>query len=168
MESKETIRKRLLGMRLVLSMEQVDEMSRLILERLMSSGLLKEAKKVALYASIKNEVKTEEIVRQLRAENRKVFFPRVVGEGLEFAEAKEAGSALAEMDAVLVPGVAFDEEGYRIGMGGGHYDRAVRTFRGVKIGLAYDFQILEAFPRENHDLRCDWIVTEKRVIQGTH
>jgi 5-formyltetrahydrofolate cyclo-ligase len=69
-----------------------------------------------------------------------------------------------KMGVWLVPGLAFDERGNRLGRGMGYYDRLLCGARGVKIALAYDFQLLNEIPSEPHDIRLDFIVTETRVV----
>jgi 5-formyltetrahydrofolate cyclo-ligase len=73
--------------------------------------------------------------------------------------------AADQIEAALVPGLAFDEKGNRLGRGMGHFDRLLQSVRGVKIALAYDFQILKEVPAEEHDARVDFIVTETRVVE---
>jgi 5-formyltetrahydrofolate cyclo-ligase len=70
-----------------------------------------------------------------------------------------------QIDATLVPGLAFDETGNRLGRGMGYFDRLLRGVRGVKIAMAYDFQLLNEVPAEAHDTPVDFIVTEKRVLK---
>lgn len=70
-----------------------------------------------------------------------------------------------KINAVIVPGVAFDIEGHRLGYGHGFYDKLLKRLRAVKIGLAYDFQIMDKLPRESHDEKMDIIVTEHRIIR---
>lgn len=64
----------------------------------------------------------------------------------------------------LVPGVAFYTDGVRLGRGKGYYDRYLENHNGLKIGLCFEFQILEELPQEDHDVLMDYLVTEKRVI----
>lgn len=64
----------------------------------------------------------------------------------------------------LVPGVAFDPRGNRLGRGQGHYDRLLGGTRGVRVGVAWDWQLLEEVPHSPHDMPMDWIVTETRTI----
>jgi len=66
---------------------------------------------------------------------------------------------------VLVPGVAFSENGYRIGYGGGYFDRFLRPYEGIAIGLAYESQIAAGLPVEPHDVPVDLVVTESRVVR---
>ncbi len=71
-----------------------------------------------------------------------------------------------ELDAVIVPGVAFDRKKRRIGFGAGYFDRYLSNVRPdcMKIGLAYKFQVLEAIPSEGHDIALDMIITEDEAI----
>lgn len=74
---------------------------------------------------------------------------------------------LEEADVVLVPGVAWDRRGYRIGYGAGYYDRSINSLQKhtTKIGLAYEFQIVPSIPTIRYDRRVDDIVTEGRIIK---
>jgi 5-formyltetrahydrofolate cyclo-ligase len=70
-----------------------------------------------------------------------------------------------EARGILVPGLAFDRDGTRLGSGKGFYDIALNKFKGVKVGLAYSVQISErALPREVHDIPMDFVITEDEVI----
>ncbi len=141
------------------------------------------AKRIGLYAPIRNEVRTNELFEWFQKEGREVAYPKVYGKGFEFLKIKNQEElvsgqwgiaepsggdkvSLKQLDLIVMPGVAFDEGGGRIGFGRGYYDREVSSFNGLKVGLAYDFQIVQAFTREKHDLACDYIVTEKRVIKA--
>ncbi len=71
-----------------------------------------------------------------------------------------------ELDAVIVPGIAFDRKRRRIGYGAGYFDRYLSNVRSdcMKIGLAYEFQVLENVPSEGHDIALDMIITEDEII----
>lgn len=71
---------------------------------------------------------------------------------------------LEDLDLVLVPGVAFDANGHRLGRGKGFYDRLLENFGGKKIGIAFDEQIVEAVPSEKNDVRMDLILTPTRCV----
>jgi 5-formyltetrahydrofolate cyclo-ligase len=163
---------------------EVLDRSRKIEERLRNSRLLDGMADVAMYASVRNEVATAPLFSHLQKQGCRIFFPRVTPEGVEFVRVDRWASlvpatwgilepsggfaiGLGLMDAILIPGLAFDEAGRRLGFGQGYYDRALEAYRGKKIGLAYDFQVLEVVPSVATDLVCDWIVTETRVIRGT-
>jgi 5-formyltetrahydrofolate cyclo-ligase len=70
-----------------------------------------------------------------------------------------------EIDLVLVPGIAFDLHGRRLGRGKGFYDRLLAEIRGVKCGAAFDEQIAEKIPVEPHDIRMDFILTPTRCVE---
>lgn len=73
--------------------------------------------------------------------------------------------SLNQFDLVLVPGVAFDLEGNRLGRGHGFYDRILEGVSGIKCGVAYDFQLLEKIPREPHDVKVNFIFTPNRGVK---
>jgi 5-formyltetrahydrofolate cyclo-ligase len=143
--------------------------------------LVDRAGKVVLYASIRNEVRTDGIFSRIKRIGKQVFFPRISGASIEFVAVEkwsELGpgkwgvpeprsgvpGALEGVDLVVVPGVAFDERGCRLGFGKGYFDKALSNYRGIKVGLAYDFQVLRRIPDEEGDLYCDYIFTESRTI----
>lgn len=68
-----------------------------------------------------------------------------------------------EIDAVIIPGIAFDKHGTRLGFGKGYYDRFLTDFCGTKIGICYDFQVVPDLPSDSHDIKMDLIITEKRI-----
>lgn len=74
---------------------------------------------------------------------------------------------LARFDLALVPGVAFDLRGNRLGRGRGFYDRLLEKIRGVKCGVSYDFQLLETLPTEAHDAKVNFIATPTRCVKIT-
>lgn len=72
---------------------------------------------------------------------------------------------LTSLSGVIMPAIAFDRRGYRLGWGKAFYDRTLKNFRGKKIGVAYSVQLMdELLPKDNHDIPVDIIVTEKDVI----
>jgi 5-formyltetrahydrofolate cyclo-ligase len=74
-------------------------------------------------------------------------------------------SAEDGLDLIIVPGVAFDRAGRRVGRGGGFYDRLLPQYRAVRAGICFDFQCLEAVPAEEHDARMDILVTETQFFK---
>ncbi|HVP67354.1 MAG TPA: 5-formyltetrahydrofolate cyclo-ligase [Anaeromyxobacteraceae bacterium] len=148
----------------------------------------KRARTVALYAPIGAEVDTSELVRRALAGGKRVAWPvlRAGRVALDFAacapEELVAGalgtreppaSALAvppaEIDLVVVPGVAFDESGNRLGRGRGHYDATLAGLPGTasRVGLAFEIQLVPLVPREDHDAPLDAVVTERRVCAAS-
>ena len=73
---------------------------------------------------------------------------------------------IKDLDVVIVPAVAYDKNCYRLGYGGGFYDRFLENLRkdAVTIGIAFDLQIFDEVPKEAHDAQLDYIVTESRIL----
>mgnify|MGYP001331200006 CR=1 FL=1 len=69
-----------------------------------------------------------------------------------------------KIDLVVVPGVCFDKQGYRIGYGGGYYDRFLNNYQGITVSLCLDLQIVENLPKCNHDIPVQTIITESAII----
>jgi 5-formyltetrahydrofolate cyclo-ligase len=143
------------------------------------------ARVVGLYAPVHNEVETAEVMHAALASAKMVLFPAVCPGGLEFRRIydscmlhrgafsiPEPGAACPahspeEADLIVVPGVAFDIKGRRIGYGKGYYDRALHQLegRGRLVGFCYDFQVVNEIAEESHDVMMDLIITERRVIR---
>ncbi len=137
---------------------------------------------LALYAPIHNEVQTAAIFDRALRDGKTVCFPRVSGEGLDFVAVAGPGDlspgafgigeprgtqvvAVTAIDTVVMPGIGFDRCGYRLGYGGGYYDRAIGTACPAElVGLAYDFQLVDELPTEEHDIRLDRIVAPSEVL----
>jgi 5-formyltetrahydrofolate cyclo-ligase len=159
--------------------------SRAIASRLESLPAWSRARTVALYAAMGAEVETADIERRARTAGKRVVWPRLLPSGapMQFVCCAAAdlvvgpsraleppASAPAvpgeEVDLVLVPGVAFDPRGGRLGRGRGHYDATLALLpRGAfRAGLAFESQVVPAVPVEAHDERLDAVVTEERVL----
>ena len=70
-----------------------------------------------------------------------------------------------ERTVMLVPALTYDREGYRLGQGGGYYDRYLATFRGISFGVCYEEDVADALPREAHDLPVSFLVTDKTITR---
>jgi 5-formyltetrahydrofolate cyclo-ligase len=147
------------------------------------------ARSVALYSPAQNEVETDAILEDALAAGRQVYFPRLNQRNVpqfvqtfskadltagRFGIAEPAGTNVLPLEdcaalTVFIPGVLFDRRGYRLGRGGGWYDRALAQFgnRGFFIGLAYEVQIVDSLPKESWDQRVHYVITENRVIDCT-
>ncbi len=182
-DTKWLYRQRFLDGRLKMAFEEVSFLSRIIQDRFIGLERYRSARRIALYASFKNEVLTDSIFLHALSQGKEVFFPKVVrGRGLVFYRVEEMGelspgsysilepqgggeAEIESVDLIVVPGVVFDERGYRIGYGRGYYDRVLSGSRVVRIGLAYERQVLDEIPNHPHDVRLHLIVTERRVIR---
>ncbi|MBI5969602.1 MAG: 5-formyltetrahydrofolate cyclo-ligase [Deltaproteobacteria bacterium] len=183
---KEKLRSAALGTRRGLAFEDVFRLSALAQKRLLGTRLYRESKTIALYSSFSNEVLTEEIFERAKADGKQICYPRVVrghARHLEFfrvdslrdltdgpyeiKEPAEDGSKVdtSELDLCVVPGVAFDGAGNRLGYGKGYYDRALGAAGCAIVGLAYEFQVLKGdIPLEPFDVRLTALVTSSRVL----
>jgi 5-formyltetrahydrofolate cyclo-ligase len=139
-----------------------------------------------VYVSYRSEVYTHAIIQSILDAGKQVSVPVVRRPGTELRAARvkdlrdlvpgELGilqphpdciqfTAAYELDAVLVPGLAFDTHGWRIGYGGGYYDRFLRDTPLPSWGLAFDLQVLDSVPHiSGHDMPVDYIVTETRMV----
>lgn len=180
---KRSIRSRFLAERKALSLNRCAALSKEVQEQFLRSGCLLQADCVALYSAIHNEVNTESVARQVLAAGKRLVYPRVCGEALEFVEvpgldALTPGAfgvleprsgptvSIADLDLVVVPGVVFDRTGHRLGYGRGYYDRCLSLCRedSVKVGFAYDFQVVETLPTAGHDRTLSLLMTDKRIF----
>ena len=179
---KKEIRSSILEKRVSLSREEIQKMSIEIKDKLFSLDEFKSRKNVMFYVSFKSEVDTHLMAREaLRDKN--VSIPKLVGKNIEpslindfdnLLESRNFGMLepielikvnYKNIDLIIVPGVVFDLRGHRIGSGLGYYDKFLKKIpKAFKIGLAFDFQVVENIPNEVHDIPVDMIVTEKRII----
>ena len=179
---KRELRKRSLAFRRALSAEERASYSAAIMGRLLSLKAVKQARTIFAYAAMEDEVQTEALISSLLEMGKRVALPLITGKRTMEAVLVPAMDALEygayhiltvredrrvvlppqEIDCVLVPGVAFDMDGTRLGMGGGYYDVFLPKIPcAVKIAMAYSCQIVESVPKLSHDCGVDWIVTEK-------
>jgi 5-formyltetrahydrofolate cyclo-ligase len=185
-EQKRTMRKETLAARRSLTPDELARRSRAIAERLNSIPEFRDARALLIYVSSKdNEVDTLEPIRNALDDNRMVLVPvampstrEILWSQLRSLDDLEPSTfgileprndrvrpvEPTEADVAIIPGIAFDAAGHRIGYGGGYYDRFLGKFRGTKIALAYELQIRDSIPVEPHDLPVDTIVTEKRIV----
>lgn len=84
---------------------------------------------------------------------------------IEEPSLKDKRIDLKDIEGVLLPGLAFDLKGQRLGSGKAFYDKTLKDFSGIKVGVAYSIQITESLPHSEHDIPVDFIVTEKEVVK---
>lgn len=73
--------------------------------------------------------------------------------------------AISNLEAIVIPSLAINEKGYRLGHGAGYYDKALKDFKGLKIGVIYSYGIVKEEYQENHDMKFDIVITEKEIIR---
>lgn len=162
-----------------------------ICDKLLTISAIKEAKRIALYCAIDYEVDLTRFISVILEENKILCFPRYsnksgksqkyeIAEICNIDDLKKGKFGIPEpssecktysvekIDTWLIPGVAFDHTGVRLGRGGGVYDRLLRKTNGFKIGVLFNTQLKESLPSEKHDIKMDMLITENRVMTVEH
>ena len=186
---KEKLRARVLATREALELDQVEIGAQAILERVLGLEAYRRAMLIHAYISSReNEVDTRALIDISLEQGKRVAVPvleqgkktmaHALIESLDglvdgpwgLAQPDPAKATLLEkqeeIDLVVVPGIAFDRRGHRIGFGGGFYDRFLANVQVVKVGLCYDDLILQEIPNEPHDVPMDIVVAQTATYQG--
>ncbi len=178
-DTKETIRKRMIDVRRNIPMFEKREADRRIAEVLVRKKPWRDAAMVCLYVSLPAEVDTRALIDESFRQGKMVVVPKV---------RRDEGIVLHRIDSVydlrpgpmhnlepletcpvvgkneiglfIIPLLAFDRSLYRLGWGGGMYDRLLSGVRAPKIGLAFDAQSVDVLPHDNHDIPLDMVITE--------
>lgn len=184
---KQALRKRVLVERAAVPPAARAEASAVITARLEALEELAQARAVLGYAAFGAEVDLDGFLAARLARGRQVYLPWVDGEDLHAARVADLAGSLAPgwrgvrepspqwrapadptvLDAVVVPGLAFDRRGHRLGYGGGHFDRLLSRLRPgtLVVGVAFDAQLVDAVPVEDHDVPVDAVVTESCTVR---
>lgn len=184
LDEKVLIRKEILSKLRLLSPEENSRKSEIIKQKLFSMKEFNKSRVVMFYVSMKDEVNTWDMLKEALKIGKRVAVPCTASETDEIipAEIKDPEKELEigkygiyqpgkdsinkipldNIDLVIVPGVAFDEEKYRIGRGKGYYDRFLSrvSSRTVTIGICFDFQVVKSLPRKPHDLPVSKVITD--------
>jgi 5-formyltetrahydrofolate cyclo-ligase len=175
--TKSELRQAMLAARKRVILGDAQEAAQAIAERLPS--LIAANALVAGYMPIRGELNIVPALHALYKGGARLALPKVLASGemifLSWApdaplEADTYGvlspvcAEVVTPDVLLVPMLAFDRERFRLGYGGGYYDRAIATLNAKTIGIGYSLQYIEALPREAHDMRLDVVITEKGVV----
>lgn len=177
--NKAEIRNKIKDLRNSLSEKEVTTRSKSIQNTLMNILKLYDYKDIFIYNSFKNEVSTKELIQELY-KTSSIFLPKIIGDTMYsvklnkrtnfkknlFGIEEPIGSSVDINNFIcIMPLLAVDESGNRIGFGKGYYDKFLKNKKCIKIGLCYDFQIIKGIPCESHDIPLDLIISDKRVIK---
>ena len=185
---KEDIRRSLLKRRRSLSKEELKQVSCKINTHLINEIQNRDLKKILVYQSIDNEPSIEQTTELAWQKDIEVYIPKVISKEKIIINRLRKNSSysknkfgikesndldtveLAEIDLAVLPLVGIDLNGFRLGYGGGYYDRFFNQESGLSrkpfiIGAGYAFQVLEVSFAEDHDLKCDSVITEKGVLK---
>lgn len=178
-EKKKALRKELKARLLRLKEDYLQEADTAIREKLWRLREYREARSIYCYCSVGREVDTRPILSRALEDGKTVALPviedgrmrprRLGPEGLlvpgfygiPTPPETEPWIEEEEIDLILVPGLAYDEAGYRLGYGGGYYDRLLSTAPGLAVGLCREAMILREIPRESHDMAVEVLITEQ-------
>ena len=167
-----------------LSPDEWESLSAALLERFLTLPLLHGAETVLLYYGMGREVPTGRIIPTLLKQGLKVALPRCLpGNGMEVRLWDGAAPLIrhpygmlepgedcslhrpGSRDVILVPGLMFDRKGYRLGRGGGYYDRYLAGCSGITVGLCPQALLAGSLPKEIHDRPVGWVLTESQTYE---
>lgn len=179
MNAKQALREQMRSCRKGISIIEMSELSARVCMRILEMDKYRAAKRVLAYASVNNEVSLRGLIRQMLDEGKEVYLP-VVRDRLRMDAVRvyalddlkkgafnvlepTGGEVIApqELDLALVPGMAFDRAGYRLGYGSGYYDRFLSGCGAFFVGVAYEKQIVDQVPYSPHDRKMHAVVTER-------
>jgi len=188
--TKNEWRKRVAELKKEMLKEEWEEFSYKIRDQLFNLPEWKESSHICLYYSVEKEVDTLSIAKQAWREGKKIYFPKCNPneKKLTFYQVEHLSSLtkiyygipepdpeccdellLSKLDMIIIPGLVFDQKGYRIGYGGGYYDRFLPKIHSKvhKIALAFDYQVIRDtyLPIEEHDLPVHQIITNSAVLR---
>jgi 5-formyltetrahydrofolate cyclo-ligase len=189
LDAKRALRKAMRARREAMDPGERARCSRAAAERLATLPELRGARTVSGYLATRGEIDPGDLLAALAARGATVAQPRVATErprlrfhavtentplrvgafGILEPPATSAEVPIEELDVVLVPGLAFDASGRRLGYGGGYYDEVAARLRaagrGLLVGVGFDFQLVAECPAGEHDVAIDCVVTDARVVR---
>jgi 5-formyltetrahydrofolate cyclo-ligase len=174
------------------ALEDKDGLSRLICERLVALPEYWAAKTVMYYVDVRSEVRTRHFLQTALGHGKRIVVPycvqgdeletflltdmgqlavgmyKILEPRVELRSAPEYKVPVAELELIVVPGVAFDRQGGRLGHGKGYYDKLLENARPDTplVALAFECQLFPHIPMQEHDVYMDQVVTEKDVYTG--
>jgi len=176
---KDEIRRSIRARKALLGEAEKQEKASRVWEALEHTAAFKMAERVLLYHSLPDELSTRGFIDRWHS-RKSIFLPRVNGVNLEIlpyvpgtlangsydiAEPQGDNTCdISDMDLVIVPAVAYDRNGNRVGRGKGYYDRLLGDCRAMKIGIGYHFQLVDEIECEPHDVGVDMVITERSSI----
>ena len=177
---KKEIREKYIRIRNSLEKNKIYENSRFITKKVLDLDVFKKYENILIYSSIGSEVYTKEMINNL-LKTKNVFLPKVISSGqMEFFKINSLNDLKIgkynileprtkikyekQKSIVIVPGVAFSKSKYRIGYGGGYYDRFIKeNKKNLYIGICFDEQITEFDKFEEYDQKMDIVITKSFV-----
>lgn len=181
-EEKRRLREKIREKRRGLSRSFLDREAEALLSAVGGLAKWAEAQTVMAYAALPGEPDLTPILREILSSGRRLILPRCQGKALVpclVRDLKELSFGTfhilepgpgcptvppEEIELLLLPGLAFDRWGFRLGQGGGFYDRFLTKTRGYRLGICHEWELLDAVPRGRHDQRASAVMTEHGVF----
>ena len=185
--NKKNIREEIIDKRNNLILDIKQNYDSLIFEEIINSEIYKKSKKIFTYISFGSEVDTIKIIKYSFSNNKEVYVPKINKQTKDMIALKihnfnnmsvdkwgiiepnsvDKTNIGTDFDLIIMPGIAFDKQGNRIGYGGGYYDKYISKLNNASnlLALAYDFQIIQDIESESHDIKVDFILTNKGFIK---
>lgn len=176
---KHEIRKRMKSLRSMLLDSEKLDFAESVFAQLESTPAFMVANHILMYHSLPDELPTRRFLAKWK-DRKKFYLPRVNGVNLEILPYEESRVELgafqieeptgndcvncSDIEVIVVPGVAYDRNGNRLGRGKGFYDRLLENYKGYKIGVGYPFQVLESLPVDEHDVKMDMVISSDECI----
>ena len=178
---KAELRKQVLQEMKAIPREQKQAMDQALTDQFLKHPFYQEAKVIATYLSFPHEFQTQELIEQALKDGKKVLIPKTYPKGrmdfvvydpqqlvkTSFGLLEPQGDLevvdASQIDLIHVPGLAFTREGYRIGYGGGYYDRYLKHFTGHTLSTVYPCQIRDFIP-EDHDIPVQEVLIDERNL----
>lgn len=160
--------------------ENKEGKDRLIRKNLRELEIYKKAKSVFVFISYKSEVDTRGIIEDIVDDGKKLLVPLVKGKEMIAVEVKgiddlepnkmgilepKSGQEVTDVDLTITPGLAFDKKGYRLGYGGGYYDKFFAKVDTIRMGIGYSDQYVESIVHEDYDKSLGYLLTEEGLIE---
>ena len=189
MSEGKDLRKKILALRDGINSDELTQRSKVISEKILGFKEIEMARNIFVYVNFRSEVITVPLINDLMKKDKIISVPKtyVQENRMEAIHIGDVSKDLVpgycnileprpeiletnitepqNIDVIILPGSVFDERGGRMGYGGGYYDRFVEKIPfAIRIGLAFEEQIVAEAPLQPHDELLDYIVTEKRII----
>lgn len=181
---KSTLRRHLRQKRLAFPSGSVEKQSQAIHQQLINLLIWTSARRIGCYLAMPGEVMTEALIETAWSHHQTVCVPVIQPESnlLLFSDIYNFSDCLPgpfslrqprrlvpvapqEIDLMIIPGLAFDRQGHRLGMGKGFYDRYLKNFTGGRLAPVFDWQLINQVPVTSHDQRVNIIVTPDEIIE---
>lgn len=177
---KQSVRSKIRATKALLTEDEKREAARRVWEMLEQTAAFMMSDHILMYHSLADELDSRGLLKKWHRSKR-FYLPRVNGVNLDilpfdpdrleegaFHIMEPTGAAttpLSAIELIIVPAVAYDVRGHRVGRGKGFYDRLLADAKALKIGVGYDFQVVDEIDAEPHDVGVDVIITESRFLK---